>query len=101
MRIQAYRQLSGIARLDELETLRETWRDRFGRLPEPVDNVLELTRLKLLAASRKIQGIEVRGDKVMFTRAGELLLAAGKFPRLTSTKPVSKIREICALLDNL
>ena len=33
----------------------------------------------------------------MFTRGGELVLAGGKFPRLTSTEPLSKMREIFAL----
>ncbi len=101
LRIQAYRQLAGVSRLDELETLQTTWRDRFGRLPAPAENLLELTRLKLLAASRRVQGIEVRGEKVMFTRAGELLLTAGKFPRLTSPEPVTKLRQIVALIENL
>ena len=101
LRIQAYRQLAGVSRLDELETLQTTWRDRFGRLPVPAENLLEFTRLKLLAASKKVQGIEVRGEKVMFTRAGELLLTGGKFPRLTSPEPLTKLRQILALLENL
>ena len=101
LRIQAYRQLAGVAREDELKTLRETWRDRFGRLPEAAENLLALTQLKLLAARRKVQQVEVRGEKIMSTRAGELLLSGGKFPRLTSTEPLSKIRQISELLENL
>ena len=99
LRIQAYRQLAGISRPDELETLRETWRDRFGRMPEAVENLLELTALKLLAASHRVQQIEVRGLKVMLTRGGDFVLVAGKFPRLTSRNPVTKVREICRLME--
>ena len=101
LRIQAYRQLAEVARVDELETLQKTWRDRFGRLPAAVENLLGLTRLKLLAASRKVQQVEVRGEKVMFTRGGELVLDGGKFPRLTSSEPLSKIRQVSELLVNL
>ena len=101
LRIQAYRQLAGVSRKDELDTLGETWRDRFGRLPGPVENLLGLTRLKLLAASRRVQEVEVRGAKVMFMRAGELVLDKGKFPRLTSPDPFSKIDQIAALLEVL
>ena len=99
LRIQAYRQLAEIARDDELATLGATWRDRFGRLPQPVANLLELTRLKLLASRRRVQQIEVRGDKVMLTRGGDYVLVGGKFPRLTSADPVSKVREIHGLLE--
>ncbi len=37
----------------------------------------------------------------MFTRAGELVLMAGKFPRLTSVDPLTKLRQISALLEKL
>ncbi len=101
LRIQAYRQLAEIARSEELESLEKTWRDRFGRLPEGAENLLELTRLKLLAASRRVQQIEVRGDKVMFTRGNDFVLAHGRFPRLTSRDPVTKVRQIRSLLEGL
>ena len=101
LRIQAYRQLAGIARAQELETLQATWRDRFGQLPDAVENLLELTRLKLLAASRHVQQIEVRGTKVVLTRGDDFVLVGGKFPRLTSRNPVSKVRQIRRLLEDL
>ncbi len=101
LRIQAYRQLAEIARQDDLEKLRATWRDRFGRLPVSAENLLELTRLKLLAATRRVQQIEVRGDKVMLTRGGDFVLVGGKFPRLTSRDPVTKVRQIRSLLEGL
>ena len=101
LRIQAYRQLAGIARPEELESLQATWRDRFGRLPDAVENLLELTRIKLLAASRHVQQIEVRGAKLMLTRGNDFVLLGGKFPRLTSRNPVSKVRQVCGLLKDL
>lgn len=101
LRIQAYRQLAGVSRLDELEALHKSWRDRFGRLPDAVENLLELTRLKLLAAHRRVQQVEVRGEKVMLTRGDDFVLVAGKFPRLTSRNPLSKVREIRGLLEGL
>ena len=41
-------------RIDELETLRDGWRDRFGLLPEPAANLVRVSELKLLAAARRI-----------------------------------------------
>ncbi len=101
LRIQAYRQLAGIARRAELDELANAWRDRFGAFPEAVANLLELNGLKLLAASRRVHQIEVRGDKVMLSRGEDFVLNSGKFPRLTATDPASKIREVATLIENL
>ncbi len=101
LRIQAYRQLAGVTRIEEVENLRKSWRDRFGRLPEAAENLLEYTRFKLLAASRKLQQVELRDGKVMLTRGADFVLVSGRFPRLTSTEPVSKMRELFALVETL
>ncbi len=101
LRIQAYRQLAGLTTGTELDQLRTNWRDRFGPLPAAAENLLMFARLKLAAARHKVQQIEVRQDRVMFTRAGELLLTAGKFPRLTARDPALKVKEIFGLLQGL
>ncbi len=44
LRIQAYRQLAGISRSDELDALQGSWRDRFGRLPAATENLVQFTR---------------------------------------------------------
>lgn len=101
LRIQAYRQLSSLARREEVDDLAASWRDRFGPLPEATENLLALSRLKLAAAERRIEQIETRGDKLMLTRRGELIHVDGRFPRLTSTDPASKMREIAAIAQTL
>jgi transcription-repair coupling factor (superfamily II helicase) len=101
LRIQAYRQLASLAGITELEKLRESWRDRFGPLPDAADNLLTLARLKLAAARNKVQQIEVRQDRLMLTRSGELILNAGKFPRLSAVEPGLKVKEIFSLLQGL
>ncbi len=101
LRIQAYRQLAGIAKRAELDELAESWRDRFGAFPETVNNLLLFNGLKLLGASRRVQQIEVREDKVMLMRGADYVLVGGKFPRLTSREPASKIRELSTLIENL
>ena len=101
LRIQAYRQLAETSRLDDADALHGTWRDRFGPLPEPAENLLAHTRLKLLASSKKVQQVEVRAEKVILTRGGDFVLIAGKFPRLTSVDGASKMRELSDLLGRL
>ncbi len=101
LRIQAYRQLAGLTRNDEVDQLQASWRDRFGRLPPPAENLLLYARFKLLAASRKLQQVEVRGSKLMLTRGADFVLVNGRFPRLTSTEPITKMRELFDLLETL
>jgi transcription-repair coupling factor (superfamily II helicase) len=97
-RIQAYRRLSEVATQEALDALRKTWRDRFGLLPGPVENLLTITEIKLSAAARKFTMIEVREGKLMLTRAGDFVLIGGKFPRLTATDPGEKLREMLAMI---
>jgi transcription-repair coupling factor (superfamily II helicase) len=100
-RIQAYRQLSEIGTKEELDQLRKNWRDRFGPLPEPVENVLLLAEIKLAAAACRITCVETREDKLMLKRGGDYILVDGKFPRLTSGAPNLNLREIFSLLQRL
>ena len=101
LRIQAYRQLAEVIRKDDVDSLGKSWRDRFGRVPVAAQNLLLHTRFKLLAASRRIQQVEVRGSKLMLTRGADFVLVGGRFPRLTSTEPVSKMRELFTLIESL
>ena len=82
MRIAAYRQLAEVTSQEQLHRLAKDWRDRFGKFPAAVDNLLLLTEIRLAAAKARIQRVEVRDGKVMLTRRGEFILFGGKFPRL-------------------
>ncbi len=53
VRIAFYRRLSAAESLQELDDLALELRDRFGPLPEPAQNLLDLERLKLWLRSRK------------------------------------------------
>jgi transcription-repair coupling factor (superfamily II helicase) len=97
-RIKAYRELAGIATQEALDALRKNWRDRFGPLPNPVENLLTLSAIKLAAARRKISRLEVKDRKLMLTRGGDYVLIGGKFPRVQSTGPNERLREVLDLV---
>jgi transcription-repair coupling factor (superfamily II helicase) len=97
-RIAGYRRLAEVTTQDQLVALRKVWVDRYGRMPESVQNLLAVTELKLLASARKITAVEVRDRKVMLTRAGDYILLGGKFPRLAADKPVDCLKELLGLL---
>ena len=82
LRIQAYRNLAEITTTEQLQRLRRDWRDRFGKWPEAVDNLLLLSEIKLSAARARVSRVEVREGKLMLSRRGDFILVGGKFPSL-------------------
>ena len=69
--------------------------DRFGKFPEPVENLFLLGEIKLAAGKAGISRVEVRERKMMLTRNGEFILVEGKFPRLVATPPhLSEVLEL-------
>jgi transcription-repair coupling factor (superfamily II helicase) len=97
-RIQAYRRLAEVSTPEQLDSLRKSWRDRFGPLPPPAENLLVMADIKLAAAARKMTVVEVRDNKVMLTRGGDYILLAGKFPRLNALTPNQRLPELAALI---
>ena len=97
-RIQAYRRLNEIATQEQLDALRKTWRDRFGPLPEAVENLLLMSEIKLAAAARKMSMVEVRDAKVMLTRQRDFVQIGGHFPRLSTADPAERLRELLTMV---
>ncbi|MDP9291431.1 MAG: transcription-repair coupling factor [Verrucomicrobiota bacterium] len=100
-RIQAYRQVSEISSQEQLDQLRKTWRDRFGRIPLAAENLLLLSEIKIVASSKKLTMVEVRDSKLMLTRGGDYVLIAGKFPRLQALTAQQQLHELLDLLRRL
>jgi transcription-repair coupling factor (superfamily II helicase) len=49
MRLRLYRRMADLRRLEEVDSLEEEFKDRFGELPEAVTNLLYQIKVKLLA----------------------------------------------------
>jgi len=101
LRIEAYRKIAQVAESSEVDSLRAEWRDRYGRLPQPVRLLLAAAELKLAAATVAVDMIETRGDKIMLSSQGQLYQVNGKFPRLSRQRPEGKLTEIKNLLESL
>jgi transcription-repair coupling factor (superfamily II helicase) len=102
LRVSAYRELAELAGERELDQLAERWEDRFGRLPDPVRHLIEVNRLRVLAADRSITAVEIRGQRLMLTRNGESIMLAGRrFPRLRKTNPEAKLAEAIHMLRGM
>ncbi|NQU06231.1 MAG: DEAD/DEAH box helicase, partial [Calditrichaeota bacterium] len=60
LRYQFYKQLTEMKDIVKIETLNEEFVDRFGALPEPAGNLLELTKLKVLCRTCSISKLAVK-----------------------------------------
>jgi transcription-repair coupling factor (superfamily II helicase) len=59
LRIEVYRRLARIRRVDRLEDFRQELTDRYGPVPEPVEWLLRLAELRILAARWQVAGIHL------------------------------------------
>ncbi|MGZ5538064.1 MAG: transcription-repair coupling factor, partial [Chthoniobacterales bacterium] len=101
LRIQAYRNLAQVHTREQLDKLRKEWRDRFGKTPPAVDNLLTLTEIKLAAAKAAVARVEVREEKLMLTRRGDFILVGGKFPRLSTGQIDRHLGEVLELTKKI
>lgn len=97
-RIEIYRKLAQATDKPALDALQQELRDRFGSWPAPVERLLVIAELKILAAERFVSAIEVKEDKVMLTRHGSFITLGSKFPRLTKSDVNRRLKEIKRLL---
>jgi len=97
-RIEIYRKLAQVSDAPALDALERELRDRFGPLPPPVELLLAVGELKILASAKAVTAIEVEDDKLKLTRHGDYLQFGGKFPRLTKKAAPARLKEIKRLL---
>jgi transcription-repair coupling factor (superfamily II helicase) len=97
-RIEIYRKLAQATDKPALESLQKELRDRFGPLPPPVELLLQVAELKILASEKSVTAIEVKDDKLMLTHHGDFITLGGKFPRLSRKAAKARLKEIKKLL---
>ena len=66
-KIDVHRRVAAAREPGELRALRDELRDRFGPLPEPVANLLELQRARLELGRAGARTVEVRGGRLSIT----------------------------------
>jgi len=94
LRISVYRQVASAVTLEEIAGLRVEFRDRFGPLPPPLDRLLKIAALRIMAAEKKITLIEVQAGKLILHRGAELMQLKQRFPRLRAADVDAQLDEI-------
>ncbi|MFD1832649.1 transcription-repair coupling factor [Streptomyces desertarenae] len=66
LRLQAYRSIASANSEEDIAAVREELTDRYGPLPEPVENLLLVAGLRMLARSFGVTDITLQGSNVRF-----------------------------------
>lgn len=66
LRLQAYRAIAAANSAEDITAVREELSDRYGKLPEPVENLLLVAGLRMLARKVGVSDITLQGANVRF-----------------------------------
>ncbi|HUL69092.1 MAG TPA: transcription-repair coupling factor [Gemmatimonadales bacterium] len=80
VKLDLYRRLARTTTPGDIEQLRDEMRERFGPLPAEAENLLHLSRLRILGARIGVQHLLVHGEEA------RLSFRAGAVPRLAGLK---------------
>lgn len=89
LRIEAYQRLSATKNESDLEALKAEFEDRYGAMPEALEQLFQIARLRHLAESAGIEEIALRGKYVRFS---PVELAGSQQMRLKRLHPHSLVK---------
>ncbi|MGP4112241.1 transcription-repair coupling factor [Streptomyces sp. 4N509B] len=67
LRLQAYRAIASATTEEDIRAVREELTDRYGQPPEPVENLLLVAGLRMLARACGVSDITLQGSRIRFT----------------------------------
>ncbi len=100
-RIKIYRKIASAVSLKEIDNLHVEFKDRFGPLPKPFEQLLKIAAVRIVASGKDITTVESKECKLMLKRKGEYLQVKNQFPRLRSADADGKLKEIIAWLRRI
>jgi transcription-repair coupling factor (superfamily II helicase) len=105
LRIDFYRKLAMADSLATLKQIEAELRDRFGKYGDDVKALLAITEVRIRAEQKGLISVETEANRLKCLRNSgrrdDWVQHGTRFPRLTSPKPLLRLREICTFLDNL
>ena len=105
LRIEVYRKLARVMEIEEIEELKVELLDRFGQFPCETDALFMETEVRCLAEIAGFDSIETKGQSLYCRipkKPNDTTVhyhrLAGQIPRLSSTKPLLKLKEVIRFL---
>jgi transcription-repair coupling factor (superfamily II helicase) len=84
-RLALYKRLAGAASNDELADLRAELVDRFGPLPDPAEQLVDIVRIRIAARALGIERIEAGEGKAVITFAASTPIEASALVKAIQT----------------
>ncbi|MGQ4515204.1 transcription-repair coupling factor [Streptomyces sp. DW26H14] len=95
LRLQAYRAIASASSEEDIKAVREELTDRYGKLPEPVENLLLVAGLRMLARACGVGEIVLQGSNIRFApvelRESQELRLKRLHPRTVIKAPTRQI----------
>ncbi len=105
LRIDFYRKLALAQTPAQLREIEADLRDRFGKFGDEVKALLLVTEIRIRAEQKGIVSVETESTRLKCLRNSsqrdDWVQVGARFPRLTAPKPLLRLREIIAFLNNL
>jgi transcription-repair coupling factor (superfamily II helicase) len=64
-RLSLYHRLARVEHIEEVEDVAQEFKDRFGPLPQPVENLLYIVKIKVLAARAEVSSVSTQGRQIL------------------------------------
>jgi transcription-repair coupling factor (superfamily II helicase) len=64
-RLNLYHKLAKVEHIEEVADVAQEFKDRFGALPQPVENLLYMVKIKALAMRAKVSSISTQGKQIV------------------------------------
>jgi transcription-repair coupling factor (superfamily II helicase) len=77
-RLSLYHRLAKVEHIEEVADIAQEFKDRFGPLPQPVDNLLYIVKIKVLAMRAKISSISTQGRQIVIKPQGTVIASQAK-----------------------
>ncbi len=105
LRIDFYRKLALADTVPALKQIESDLRDRFGKFAEEVRALLMLTEIRIRAEQKGIVSVETESNRLKCQRNSgrhdDWVMHGTRFPRLTATEPLLRLKEVITFLNNL
>jgi len=105
LRIDLYRRLAMAEDPQQLREIENEKRDRFGKFGPEVAALFLVTEIRVRAEQKGIVSVETESNRLKCLRSSgrrdDFVMLGSRFPRLTSTKPLLRLKEIIVSLNNL
>jgi len=101
-RLSIYKKMAEISNLEEISSFLKNTRDRYGPLPRPLERLVKIAKIKVMAAACEISKIETQDNKIIMVRNNSYIKDSNsRFPRFDHEGTDKKLNILISLLGKL